>query len=231
MPPNWDATTIVGELRQLRTNSLVVVVETDRGQGYLKAANAAGNPHDLVCELVGTELARFLGVATFDYAIIRVPEPAPFRLHGNPRVHPGYGFITRSSIGDQWSGQLSELRRVENVADFGRMVALDTWTLNCDRYRPPVSGRSARVNYGNVYLGRQEQPSRKLNLLAIDHGHCFKCDYDLTPAYLSGRENDRELYGLFPEFVSVARKDDALEAADRAANLQQAELSAILAGC
>lgn len=228
MPPNWDATTIVGELRQLRTNSLVVVVETDRGQGYLKAAYAAGNPHDLVSELVGTELARFLGITTFDYAIIRVPEPAPFRLHGNPKIHPGYGFITRSSTGDQWSGELSELRRVENVSDFGRMVALDTWTLNCDRYRPSVAGRSARVNYGNVYLARQKQPSRKLNLLAIDHGHCFKCDYDLTPAYLLGRVNDRELYGLFPEFVGVARKDDAFAAADRAANLQEGELSAIL---
>ncbi len=228
MPPNWDATTIVGELRQLRTNSLVVVVETDQGQGYLKAAHAGGHPHDLVCELVGTELARFLGIATFDYAIIRVPEPAPFRLHGNPKIHPGYGYITRSSPGDQWSGQLSELRRVGNVSDFGRMVALDTWTLNCDRYRPPAAGRAARVNYGNVYLARQEQPSRKLNLLAIDHGHCFKCDYDLTPGYLASRVIDRELFGLFPEYMRLARKDDALAAADQAASLQESELSAIL---
>ncbi len=67
-----------------------------------------------------------------------------------------------------------------------------------------------------------------MNLLAIDHGHCFKCDNDLTPGYVAGRIDDRELYGLFPEFVSLARKDDALAAADRAANLQEGELSAIL---
>lgn len=228
MPPNWNATAIGDELRQLRTNSLVVIVDTDQGQGYLKAAHSGGNPHDLVCELVGTELARFLGIATFDYALIAVPEPAPFRLHGNPKIHPGFGYITRSSPGDKWSGLSSELRRVENVTDFGRMIALDTWTLNCDRYRPPATGRPARVNYGNVYLARQDQPSRKLNLVAIDHGHCFKCDNDLTPGYLAGRIDDRELYGLFPEFLRLARKDDALAAADRAAKLQTGELSAIL---
>ena len=228
MPPNWNATIIVGELRQLRTNSLVVVVDTDQGQGYLKVAHAAGNPHDLVCELVGTELARYLEIPTFEYALIAVPEPAPFRLHGNPKIHPGFGYITRSSPGDQWGGQRSQLQLVENTSDFGRMVALDTWTLNCDRYRAPATGRSARVNHGNVYLARQDQPSRKLNLMAIDHGHCFKCDNDLTPGYLARRTSDRELYGLFPEFVSLARKDDALAAADRAANLQESELSAIL---
>ena len=228
MPPNWNATTIVGELRQLRTNSLVVVVETDQGHGYLKVAHAAGHPHDLVCELVGTELARYLGIPTFEYAIIAVPEPAPFRLHGNPRIHPGFGYITRSSPGDQWAGQRGQLSLIGNTSDLGRMVALDTWTLNCDRYRPPATGRSARVNHGNVYLARQQQPFRKLNLLAIDHGHCFKCDNDLTPGYLAGRIEDCELYGLFPEFVGLARKDDALAAAERAEKLQEGELSAIL---
>lgn len=228
MPPSWDATIILGELRQLCTNSLVVVVDTDQGQGYLKAVHANGNPHDLVCELVGTELARYLGIPTFDYALIGVPDPAPFRLHGGPKISPGFGYITRSSPGDQWGGQRSQLQRVENRHDFGRMVALDTWTLNCDRYRPAAEGRSARVNYRNVYLERQDNPSRQLTLVAIDHGHCFKCDNDLTPGYLASRIGDRELYGLFPEFVTLARKDDALVAADRAANLREVELSAIL---
>ena len=45
-------------------------METDAGKGYLKALGGPEGPHTLACEWVATQLARWFGLSTFDFAIL-----------------------------------------------------------------------------------------------------------------------------------------------------------------
>ena len=72
-----------------------VRVMTDAGAGYLKAMGNRGGPHRLASDYVATQFARWLGLATFDFAIVGVsPEnEIPFYKGGHAQAGPA--FITR----------------------------------------------------------------------------------------------------------------------------------------
>src|SRR5213592_5223327 len=56
----WQPSRIVRLVEALPTGSSVVRVETDLGEGFLKALSNKAEPHNLACELVGTYLARYV---------------------------------------------------------------------------------------------------------------------------------------------------------------------------
>lgn len=190
--------------RSFATAAETVLVTTDAGPGYLKALGNRGGPHRLAADWVGTQLAQWLGLPTFDFAIIPVlpVNEIPFQKGGN--AHPGPAFITRADPGMTWGGDAATLSALVNPEDIGKLVLFDTWVRNVDRYPPDPATR--RPNRGNVFLSSEGLPDGKWRLVAMDHTHCFD-----GPGYLSAGLSridfvkDDQIYGLFPEFRPFLR--------------------------
>jgi hypothetical protein len=177
----------------------VLRVETDEGEGFLKAMGADNGPNVLACELIGTLLAGWLKLRTLSFALIDVPGDMGLRFaDGNP-VAAGPGFITRVEEGHVWSGDESELDELDNPEDIGRLIVFDSWTMNCDRYRPP-NGATLRQNKDNVWFSEEGASKGKFVLKAMDQGCCFTCEGELTVPRLQRSVSDDRLYGLFSAF-------------------------------
>jgi hypothetical protein len=192
----WQPTFIARQENALKTGTRTIKVVTDQGSGYLKALGNPEGPHVLACDLLGTQLARWLGLPTFEFALIEVRDEYGLTFHGGARVSPGPAFITKYDPGDTWGGTDRQLDQLINPDDITRLVILDTWTLNCDRYAP--EGR--RINRDNVFLS-EEAPAGRFLLRAMDHSHCFTCGKPLSRRVEHiDQIRDERIYGLFPEF-------------------------------
>ncbi len=174
-------------------------VETDAGPAYLKAMGNPEGTHPLACEWVGTQLASWLGLPTFEVALIRLDDVQRFPLGNGRQAEPGAAFVARAADGVTWDGSATLLDQLVNPEDIARLVVFDTWTLNCDRFR---ADPRRRVNLGNVFLEKAEPDAdRPLRLVAMDHTHCFTCGSELTPRLGHiGQSRSREVFGLFPAF-------------------------------
>jgi hypothetical protein len=211
----WQPTTVRRFVKAIRSSACTALVVTDAGLGYLKALGGPEGPHTLACDWIGTHLARWLGLPTFDCAIIEVTEQDEIPFHTGSSAQPGPAFITRAESGETWSGRQRQLRRLINPQDVSRLVVFDTWTLNCDRHGPRAKGKMGRprVNRNNVFLS-EEAPEGHLMLKAMDHTHCFSCGRELTTRL---REidtiKDPRIFGLFPEFRPLLDRGQILQAA------------------
>lgn len=203
----WQPKIIRRFIKSVATGTDVVLVETDQGKGYLKALGNRAGPHALACEWVGTSLARLLELPTLDFALIEVGEDDQIPLASGGVALPGPGFITRLEKGTTWGGKASELEKLANPKDIGRLVLLDTWTLNCDRY--PADPTKRKPNRDNVFFSREGAPRSQFLIKAIDHTHCFTCGGELTTrlAHID-QVGDERVYGLFPEFENFLKRND-----------------------
>jgi hypothetical protein len=188
-------------------------VETDLGEGYIKALGNPEGPHTLACEYVGSVLANWLGLPTFDFSIVNLndDDDIPFRRGG--KAKPGPAFISRAEpLGFPWGGTETELRRVVNHFGISGLVAADTWVLNCDRYAP--DGR--RKNLENVFLIQRAAQERDLILIAMDFTHAFTCGGEINRRIgFIERCKDPNVYGLFPEFRRFLDRDEVRRLAGR----------------
>jgi len=200
----WHPNIIRHADRSLATAAETVRVTTDAGPGYLKALGNRGGPHRLAADWVGTQLAAWLGLPIFEFAVIQVlPEnEIPFQKGG--QAQPGPAFITREEPGMTWGGDAETLATLVNPQDIAILVLFDTWVRNMDRYPPNPATR--KPNRGNVFLSSRDLPDGRWRLFAMDHTHCFD-----GPGYLNARLShidlvkDDVLYGLFPEFKPFIR--------------------------
>lgn len=222
----WNPNRIVRDVKAFSTNSGVVRVETDLGEGYLKALGNKSGPHSLACELVGTLLAEWLGLRTLQYGLIEVTTDFQSELGNGVLAEVGPAFITRAEEGHDWSGNARDLEFVDNPNDVALFVVFDTWTRNCDRYQPREN-RAPRQNLGNVFLSHEGAQAGRFILKPIDHGCCFTCDRELSPRNLASQSDDR-VYGLFPGFCSFARRDTALRAVSRLESIVRADIERIV---
>jgi hypothetical protein len=198
----YQPTTIKRFIKAFPTSACTALVETDAGQGYLKALGGPEGPHTLACEWVATHLAKWFGLSTFDFAIVSVSEVDEIPFHKGGQAKVGPAFITRAESGEPWSGAEQQLEKLINPQDISRLVVFDTWTLNCDRYSLPAEGKvgKPRVNRNNVFLS-EEAPEGHLLLKAIDHTHCFTCGRELSRGLRNiDKIKDPRVFGLFPEF-------------------------------
>ena len=194
----WKPTTIKRFIKAFPTSACTVLVQTDAGKGYLKAMGGPEGPHTLACECAGTHLARWLGLPTFEFAIIPVTESdeIPFHIGGKAQVGPA--FITRAESGEPWSGRERQLNKLFNPQDISRLVVFDTWTLNCDRHSVPEEGKigKLRINRNNVFLS-EEAPKGRLMLKTMDHTHRFTCGRQLSRS-LRNIDKIRDLKDIRP---------------------------------
>jgi hypothetical protein len=136
-------------------------------------------PHVLATDLVGTHLARWLGLSTFDVAIFNLESDDVFDLPRGAKAEPGPAFVTKALPGDPWGKSGLELDVLVNPEDISRLVVFDTWTLNCDRHHYDLKVR--KPNYDNVYLSSADVEPGQRRLIAMDHGLCFiRSGEDLT---------------------------------------------------
>ena len=220
---SWQPEVIISLIEAKPTGSSILRVETDKGEAFLKAMGAACGPHVLACELVGTLLARRLGLRTLDFVVFEVPADLDLRFADGRPVEAGPGFLTRAEAHQVWSGDESELDQLENGEDVGLLVVFDTWTMNCDRFRPG-NGARERQNKDNVFFSKESVQRGKFLLKAIDHGCCFTCEREVTATELHRTMDDERLYGLFPGFVSHTSRERLLGAAVNAVAVAQSDV-------
>jgi hypothetical protein len=223
----WSPKQILRPIERFSTGSAVIRVETDQGEGFLKAMGVDNGPHILACELVGTLLARRLGLTTLNFTLIEVPGDLDLRFADGKPVQAGPGFITRAEKGRPWSGDESELTELDNPRDIELLVVFDTWTMNCDRYRPP-NGTTLRQNRDNVWFSEEEASAGKFVLKAIDHGCCFTCEGELTRGRFERSALDDRLYGLFPPFRQHTTRDGMLKGIAEVETIVREEVESII---
>jgi hypothetical protein len=209
----WTPQNVTRFIRSFGTAARTARVDTDLGEGYIKALGNPEGPHILACELVGSLLADWLGLPTLDFALIEVTtdDEIPLLTGGNAAVGPA--FISRAEpTGLPWGGSVSELESVHNRLDISGLVVLDTWTLNCDRHAP--DGR--RENLDNVLLVQYPGTRGKALLKAIDFTHAFTCGRELNRriAFIDN-VRDEQLYGLFPQFQDFMERGEVRRFATR----------------
>ena len=207
--PAWKPTTFVRFDKGLDTSMGTARIVTDAGPAYIKALGNPQGPHPLASELIGTQLAHWFGLPTFDFAVIQIDadvDELPFLRGGRAASGPAY--VTRAVDGHSWGGATNELSSLANPQDVGKLVVFDTWVKNCDRHSPNLTIR--RPNYDNVFLEDLTGSQRgKTKLIAMDHTHCFSWNGVLS-AKIAHIESVKDacLYGLFPGFKPLVRQDD-----------------------
>jgi hypothetical protein len=209
----WNPNTITRAVKGFTTATRTVRVDTDLGEGFLKALGNPEGPHALACELVGSLCADWLGLKTFDFALIRVTDPDEVSLMGERWAQPGPAFISRAEdMGFTWGGDAQTISAVVNRGDLSRLVVLDSWLRNCDRHAP--DGR--RINRKNVFLMQRTQPQRQLELIAMDFTHAFTCgnELDRRLGYIE-KIRDEAVFGLFDEFKAHLSREVVIETAAR----------------
>ncbi|MGA2035326.1 MAG: HipA family kinase [Thermoguttaceae bacterium] len=195
---------------------------TDVGPAYLKAIGNPQGPHQLACEYVGTQLAEWFGLPTFDYALMTVDaREDEIPLGDGKFAQSGPAFVTRAATGHPWGKSSEELDALINPESITHLVVFDTWTLNCDRYPPELTKREPK--YDNVFLEKVGERGKKaFRLVAIDQGCCFSGGRDLSPKIANiDQITDSQLYGMFPAFVERVAEDHARNAIARLGELRE----------
>jgi hypothetical protein len=203
----WQPTELLTVGASADTSTGVTEVTTDAGRAYIKPMGNRQGPHVLATDWVGTLLAKWFGLSTFDIAILTLGEDDTFPLPRGYSAQPGPAFAARAMAGDPWDKSSLQLDLLVNPDDVTRLVVFDTWTLNCDRHHHDTTVR--RPNPDNVFLSSEGVEPGRRRLIAMDHGLCFiRSGEDLT-AKLSNidKVQDEHVYGLFPEFRNRLRED------------------------
>lgn len=223
----WKPTEILEVAAPLGTSTGPARVETDLGPAYAKFVGNPEGPHTLFCELVGVRAAAWLGLPTFDYALIPVPQEGLVQYKNNLLSKSGPAFATRLTEGVAWGGTDLELKAVENPEAISGLVVLDTWLLNCDRFRsqPP------RINVRNVFLASTEAARGKYRLVAMDHTHCFTCGRELTTKLASiDTIRHNQVHGNFPAFQGYVTLKTAATYLKKLGRLDRESAGSFVAG-
>jgi len=203
---NWQPTRLLEVACSVDTSTGATEVMTDAGRAYIKPLGNRQGPHVLATDWVGTHLAKWFGLSTFDIAILQLDADDDFVLPRGAQAKPGPAFASRALSGAPWGKSGLQLDVLVNPEDITRMIVFDTWTLNCDRHHHDLNVR--KPNPDNVFLSTEGVDLGKRRLIAMDHGLCFiRSGEDLT-AKLANIEKvkDEHVYGLFPEFRERLRQ-------------------------
>ncbi len=76
----WPPTRIIRVIRGLETSTGPLHVRTDAGRAYVKTLGNPEGPDALVSECLGTRLAQWLGLPTFDVAVVDYPDELEVKL-------------------------------------------------------------------------------------------------------------------------------------------------------
>ena len=222
---HWGPTVIKDVIKcGIQSSTSPVVVGTDEGLGYFKALGNQYGPQVLACEFVGTSLARLLGIPTFDFCIIPYNGVPEIHLADGRLVESGPGFIAKEEQGQPWDGTKKMLKKISNTNDITRLVCVDTWTRNQDRYFQREDGEP-RKNLDNVFLSFESK--HRLTLKAMDFTHAFTNGGDVN-AKITREAKDGQIYGLFPEFKGFLDKETACQLCNKLKTIKAKQIQPII---
>jgi hypothetical protein len=189
------------------TSTCPALIVTDADKAYLKGLGNPEGPHALACEWLAANLAKWLGLRTFDFSIMQVREGDEIEMRAGIMVQVGPAFVTRAERGNSWGGSVEELQHLINPQDISGLIVFDTWIRNRDRYVP-----GGRRHYDNLFLSSEHTQGEARELVAMDHTHAFSNHTELT-----GKLNqmtfthDGTIYGAFPEFQTFWNEEHTAE--------------------
>ncbi len=201
----WRPTRVTRFVRAFGNATSPALVDTDLGEGYIKALGNPSGPHALACEFVGSMLADWLGLTTLDFSLVDLNDDDEIPFLDGGRALPGPAFISRSEQSAfPWGGTAKELESIINLREISGLVVMDTWTLNYDRHAP--DGR--RVNRDNVLLIQCNGKKPNVRLLSMDFTHAFRQEGELNGSLrFIEKIRDMRVYGLFPEFIKFLDRE------------------------
>jgi hypothetical protein len=221
----WKPTRITRFVKNFATSTAPVRVDTDGGEGYLKALGNPEGPHALACELVGTILADWMGLTTFDFSLIEVSGDDEIPFANGGKAIPGPGFISRAEEGFNWGGDAKQLRSIANPLEINGLVVLDTWVLNYDRCAPD----RRRPNRDNVFFIKAPGKAGSVRIVAMDFTHAFRQGQDINRRLsFIERIRDEKVYGLFPEFKNLLNREELRRLSKMLDNFNGATAEAII---
>ncbi|MGN6209456.1 HipA family kinase [Asticcacaulis sp.] len=224
----WQPEKLLRVVEALPNSTKPLHVVTDRGEAIMKAMGNPMGPEALAFELVGTELARWFGLKTPDFALMPlrdVPrEWSPhFAIENGPAFLSGY---LRAATYDGQGAFLGKLARPEDIA---RLVVFDTWIRNEDRCPPEASLDDKPANLDNLMFARSRESggSLKYDLIVFDHTHAF------SNAGYEGLEDEALIeadgvYGFFPAFRPYMTQAAIKAATDRLGQVDEGQVQSLL---
>lgn len=219
----WQPTEIERVTRVLDTSTKPFLAMTDEGAAIVKYIGNPAGADALICELIGSELANMVGLTTPDFAILEIPSLA---LPNSPlvQVAPGPAFFSRWVEATSLSPDSTLLKKLRHPNAVAKLVVLDTWLRNKDRFAASGSGGYENVNYDNVLL---RMDKRMVELVVIDHTHALvetTLEDEIGPAWVE----EQTVYGLFNQFKPLLTRKDVGSAL---ALVEQIDLEAIRRVC
>ncbi|WP_417843864.1 HipA family kinase [Thalassospira sp.] len=214
----WKPKTINRSIETIPTSTNVCKVATDCGIGFLKGLGRAGG-QALACELVGTELAAWLGLPTLEFSIIDLNNNSSILLKElEIPFSSGPAFISKQLTGlITWDETEKMLEAVHNKSCITGIVIFDTWVMNFDRCGPQAGYHE--VNLDNYAFA----PCRrgKIELLAIDHTHIF-AEGDLWEEIFDPNfSSTDEIYGLHHHFTPYMYYESAIPYLEKLNNIDE----------
>jgi hypothetical protein len=212
-----------------QTSTLPILVKTDAGNGVLKIPAGCGGTDRLICEFVGSSLARWLGVPTPNFALIRTDSNFVEMMQeiNAPLAEEADGFI--SQYEKLLRFELHIIPHVKNKDIFTQLVFLDTWIRNEDRYFKKTGKLSSR-KFGNIALIEERQFSRSYIIKAIDHSEAFRYHsgrLDIVKHFGKQAINDPHVFGLFPEFKQYRNWEVACQLTNRLMQIKESDVQNI----
>lgn len=228
LEPTWQPTRLLQVAGSVDTSTGATEVNTDAGRAYIKPMGNRQGPHVLATDWVGTHLAKWFGLSTFDISILTLDADDTFPLPRGHMAQPGPAFAARALPGEPWGQSGLHLNVLVNPEDISRLVVFDTWTLNCDRHHHDLTVR--RPNPDNIYLSSEGVVAGKRRLIAMDHGLCFiRSGEELTKRQANiGKVQDENVYGLFPEFRERLRQSTIEDCASRLREMDASTADAMI---
>ncbi len=226
----WPPTRVRRVIRGLETSTGPLYVMTDAGLAFVKTLGNPEGPDALVSEWIGTRLAQWLGLTTFDVAVVEYPEELEFTLPKGCKTQAGPAFIARKVPGHVWDGSEAALANLVNPEAIAGLVVFDTWSRNYDRCAE--GGGATRCNFRNVFFSYENAKKGRYRLLAMDHTECFRTGHALTDRSLFdlGAIQDERIYGLFPGFHDWVTRDRVRPFVDKLAIFRAQDFDACANG-
>ncbi len=227
---NWTPQSIIEVVKVFETGTFPILVETDAGMGVLKLpSRCIGGPVCLISEFVGSCLASLLEVPVPDFALIRADRDFVEMMRPFDESFDGeeVGFISQFEAAAPFTPQL--IQDVKNRDCFTKIVFLDTWIRNEDRYFKKT-GESSSRNTNNVLLVVNGQAKEPYTLKAIDHSEAFRSylpSFKMEDHFGQQAIDDPKIYGQFPEFTPLLDKEVAGRVSERLASINKTEIQAI----
>lgn len=110
----WQPTRLLAVGDSADTSTGVTEVTTDAGRAFLKPLGNRQGPHVLATDWVGTHLAKWFGLSTFDIAIMTLEPDNEFPLPKGYTAEPGPAFVARAEVGEPWGNSNVQLDALVN---------------------------------------------------------------------------------------------------------------------